>query len=49
MHRDKARIYKIIGQTKALRAKYLQGSFWPACGMIGGVLLFVFAAVIVPP
>ncbi|MFY9686999.1 MAG: hypothetical protein WAJ88_14460 [Pseudolabrys sp.] len=49
MHRDRAQIDKIIRQTNALQAKYLQGSFWPACGLIGGVLLFFFAAVIVPP
>ena len=38
----------IIRQAKALRAKYLQGNFWPACGTTGGVLLFFLAAVIVP-
>jgi hypothetical protein len=46
---DRAQIEKIIRQAKALRANYLQGNFWPACGTTGGVLLFFVAAVIVPP
>lgn len=45
---DRAQIENIIRQAKALRAKYLQGNFWPACGTTGGVLLFFVAAVIVP-
>jgi hypothetical protein len=46
---DREQIEKIIWRAKALRAKYLQGNFWPACGTTGGVLLFFVAAVIVPP
>jgi hypothetical protein len=46
---DRAQIEKIIRQAKVLRAKYLEGNFWPACGTTGGVLLFFVAAVIVPP
>jgi hypothetical protein len=46
---DRAQIENIIRQAKALRANYLQGNFWPACGTTGGVLLFFVAAVIVPP
>ena len=45
---DRAQIENIIRQAKALRAEYLQGNFWPACGTTGGVLLFFLAAVIVP-
>ena len=45
---DRAQIENIIRQAKALRAKYLQGNFWPACGTTGGVLLFFVAAVMVP-
>ena len=46
---DKAEIDKIIRYADVLRVNYLQGHFWPVCGMIGGVLLFFIAAVIVPP
>lgn len=46
---DRAQIENIIRQAKVLRANYLQGNFWPACGTTGGVLLFFVAAVIVPP
>jgi hypothetical protein len=46
---DRTQIETIIRQAMALRAKYLQGNFWPACGTTGGVLLFFVAAVIVPP
>lgn len=46
---DRAQIETIIRQAMALRAKYLQGNFWPVCGTAGGVLLFLAAAVIVPP
>jgi hypothetical protein len=46
---DQAQIEEISWQSAALREKYLQGNFWPACGLIGGVLLFIAAAVIVPP
>jgi hypothetical protein len=46
---DKAEIEKIIRYADGLRGNYLQGHFWPVCGMIGGVLLFFIAAVIVPP
>jgi hypothetical protein len=46
---DGAQIESIIRQAMALRAKYLQGNFWPVCGTAGGVLLFLAAAVIVPP
>ena len=45
----RTQIENIIRQAMALRAKYLQGNFWPACGTAGGVLLFIVAAVIVPP
>ena len=45
---DRAQIENIIQQAKALRAKYLQGNFWPACGTTSGVLLFFVAAVMVP-
>jgi hypothetical protein len=45
---DKAWIENIIRQADALRAKYLQGNFWPIFGTTGGVLLFFAAAVIVP-
>ena len=45
---DRTQIETIIRQAMALRAKYLQGNFWPACGTTGGVLLFFVAAVIVP-
>ena len=47
--RDQAQIEEISWQSAALREKYLHGNFWPACGLIGGVLLFIAAAVIVPP
>jgi hypothetical protein len=46
---DKAEIEKILRHADGLRVNYLQGHFWPVCGMIGGVLLFFIAAVIVPP
>ena len=46
---DKAEIEKIIRYADGLRVNYLQGHFWPVCGMIGGVLLFFIVAVIVPP
>jgi hypothetical protein len=46
---DRTQIETIIRQAMALRAKYLQGNFWPACGTTGGVLLFFVAAVIVCP
>jgi hypothetical protein len=46
---DREQIEQIIRQAKVLRAKFLQGNFWPACGTTGGVLLFFVAAVIVPP
>ena len=46
---DKSEIQKIILHADALRVNYLQGHFWPLCGMIGGVLLFFIASVIVPP
>ena len=45
---ERAQIETIIRQAKALRVKYLQDNFWPACGAAGGVLLFLAAAVIVP-
>ncbi len=45
---DRAQIENIIRQAKALRAKYLKGNFWPACGTTSGVLLFFVAAVMVP-
>jgi len=45
---DRAQIENIIRQAKALRAKYLEGNFWPIFGTTGGVLLFLAAAVIVP-
>ena len=45
---DRARIENIIRQAKALRAKYLEGNFWPIFGTTGGVLLFLAAVVIVP-
>jgi hypothetical protein len=45
---DKAEIEKIIRYADGPRVN-LQGHFWPVCGMIGGVLLFFIAAVIVPP
>ena len=45
---DRAQIENINRQAKALRAKYLQSNFWPACGTTGGVLLFFAAAIIVP-
>ena len=38
---DRARIENIIRQAKALRAKYLEGNFWPIFGTTGGVLLFL--------
>ena len=44
----KSEIQKIILHADTLRVN-LQGHFWPLCGMIGGVLLFFIAAVIVPP
>jgi len=46
---DKAEIGKIMRYADGLRGNYLQGHFWPVCGMIGGVLLFFIAAAIVPP
>jgi hypothetical protein len=45
---DRAQIEKFIRHADALRVN-LQGHFWPVCGMIGGVLLFFIAAVVVPP
>ena len=45
---DRTQIETIIRQAKALRAKYLEGNFWPIFGTTGGVLLFLAAAVIVP-
>ena len=35
-------------KANALRAKYLEGNFWPIFGTTGGVLLFLAAVVIVP-
>jgi hypothetical protein len=46
---DRAQVENILWQGGALRAKYLQGNFWTACGMIGVALLFLVAAVVVPP
>jgi hypothetical protein len=46
---DRAQIEKFIRHADALRVNYLQGHFWPVCGMIGGVLLFFIAAATVPP
>jgi len=45
---DRTQIETIIRHAIALRAEYLQGNFWPACGTTGGVLLFFLAAIIVP-
>jgi hypothetical protein len=45
---NRAQIENVIRQAQALRAKYLQGNFWPVCGAASGVLLFFLAAVIVP-
>jgi CHAD domain-containing protein len=46
---DRTQIEEIIGRAKIRRTRYLQESFWPACGTISGVLLFFAAAVILPP
>jgi hypothetical protein len=46
---DRAEFAKFIRHADALRVNYLQGHFWPLCGMIGGVLLFFIVAAIVPP
>ena len=46
---DGAQIEEFNWQAAALREKYLQGNFWPACGLICGVLLYLVAAAIVPP
>jgi hypothetical protein len=46
---DTAQIDEIIGRAKIRRTRYLQESFWPACGTTGGVLLFFAAAVVMPP
>ena len=46
---DRAKIERIIQRAKALHADYMQGNFWPACGMAGGVLLFFVVAIMVPP
>ena len=45
----RVQIEKIIRQADALHVNYLQGHFWPVCGMIAGMLLFFIAAVVVPP
>jgi hypothetical protein len=45
---NRAQIENVIRQAEALRAKYLQGNFWPVCGTAGGVLLFLVAAFVVP-
>ena len=45
---DRTQIEIIIRHAMALRTEYLQGNFWPACGTIGGVLLYFLAALIVP-
>ena len=46
---DSAQVENVTWQGEALRANYLQGHFWAACGMIGGALLFLVAAMMVPP
>jgi hypothetical protein len=46
---DGTQIEKIIRHADALRVNYLEGNFWPVCGLIGGLLLFFIAAAIVPP
>jgi len=46
---DRVQIEKIIPQADALHVNDLKGNFWQVCGLIGGVLLFFIAAVIVPP
>lgn len=46
---DEAQIEEVNWQAAALREKYLPGNFWPACGLICGLLLYLVAAAMVPP
>jgi hypothetical protein len=47
--RGGAQVEAILRRAEALRVECLRDNFWPACGITGAVLLFVAAAIVVPP